>query len=285
MRQRPKLRFRFIVAEEYQPLRTIPAWLWVLIGVAVSMQISFKQVHQPEPAAAQDLPPALSERILDVAAFGDHPALSKILSLWLQAFDNQQGIVLSFRDLDYHLVADWLDAILNLDPRAEYPLFNAARIYAAIRKDPERQRVMVEFIRTKFQEDPAGRWRWMASAATLAKHYVKDLDLAIAIARELHDLTKDNEQVPKWASNMRFGIADEAEEHEDMARLLIDLVESDQITDPHEFILLFERLEKTYTDLIAAGKVTSQAELNRMEATLERLRIGYLEAIERKDRN
>ncbi|MCY4325874.1 MAG: hypothetical protein OXC81_07665, partial [Betaproteobacteria bacterium] len=207
------------------------------------------------------------------------------LSLWWQALDNRQGIVLSFRDLDYHLVADWLDAILNLDPRAEYPLFNAARIYAAIRKDPERQRVMVEFIRTKFQEDPAGRWRWMASAATLAKHYVKDLDLAIAIARELHDLTKDNEQVPKWASNMRFGIADEAEEHEDMARLLIDLVESDQITDPHEFILLFERLEKTYTDLIAAGKVTSQAELNRMEATLERLRIGYLEAIERKDRN
>ena len=285
MRKLPRLRFRFIVAEEYQPLQVISAWLWALILAAAALQISFKQTHQPEPATAQDLPPAPSARILDAAAFGDHPALSKLLSLWLQSFDYQQGISLSFHDLDYDLVAEWLDEILTLDPRAEYPLFNATRIYAGIRGAPEKQRIMLEFIRKNFRESPGSRWRWMASAVTIAKHYVKDLDFATAIARELYDLTEDLEHVPAWAKQMRFFIASDTQEHEDMARLLLNLVESGQITDPHEFVLLFERLETMYTDLIAQGRITSKADLDKMEATLEKLRRSYLEALERsKDR-
>ena len=285
MRRLPRLRFRFIVAEEYQPPQVVPLWLWALILAAVALQVSFKHTHPPQPATARDLPPTPAERVLDAAAFGDHPALSKALSMWLQAFDNQQGISLSFRELDYSLVADWLDAILTLDPRSEYPMFNATRIYSALRNDPERVRIMIGFIRENFREDPGLRWRWASAAVVLAKHHIDDPELSLAIARELHDLTADLEDVPSWAKQMKFFVSDNAEEHEDMAKLLLNLIESGQVTDPHEFILLFERLESMYTGLIAQGRITSRAEFSRMDATLEKLRSSYLEAVEQIEGN
>ena len=285
MRRLPRLRFRFIVAEEYQPLQVISVWLWALILGTVALQVSFKQEHRPAPATAQDLPNTPSGIIVDAAAFGDHPALSKALSLWLQSFDNQQGIVMSFKDLDYNLAADWLEAILELDPRAEYPLFNATRIYGGVRHDPERLRIMVDFVREKFREDPARRWRWMAESVSMAKHFVKDLALARVLARELHDLAGEFEHVPSWATQMRFFVTSNAKEHEDMARLLLNLVESGQITDPQEFVLLYERLEKMYAELIEEGKIRSRRELVKMEENLDRLRNSYLEALERAEDN
>ena len=83
--------------------------------------------------------------------------LAQALTLSLQAFDNQPGISIPFRDLDYGRVERWLAAILDLDPAGQYPLLMATHLYGQI-PDPACNQRMYEFARRKFLEDPDRRW-------------------------------------------------------------------------------------------------------------------------------
>ena len=76
-------------------------------------------------------------------------------------------------------------AILELDPRSQYPLFAAARVYAetAGRGAPAASRSSSCY--AEFLRDPNRRWPWLAHAALLAKHRLKDLPLARRYAAAL----------------------------------------------------------------------------------------------------
>ena len=56
----------------------------------------------------------MSSRSYILASMDEPIAMSKILNLWLQAFDNQPGVSLSFHQLDYPRLSLWLDTILEL---------------------------------------------------------------------------------------------------------------------------------------------------------------------------
>ena len=59
----------------------------------------------PLPAAA-----------LRALSMGEPQAMAQFLTLFLQAFDNQPGISIPFRSLDYARVIVWLKTALALDP-------------------------------------------------------------------------------------------------------------------------------------------------------------------------
>lgn len=275
----PRFRFRLIVAEEYQPVESIPKLsllsLWLIIMLALAAQLAFG-ISRPTPtASAISLPPAPSELTMNALAVGDKVTFGKAASLWLQAFDNQQGQSISFYDLDYNKVVDWLRAIVHLDERAQYPLFTAVQIYTFI-GNPQRKLIMCEFAREQFLRDPANRWQWMAYATTIVKNDVKDLDLAIEYAKELRENTEGLANVPNWAKQMEPLLRSDNNEFETSATMLLQLLESGKVTDPHEFRLLYDRLEETFTDMIEAGKV-SQEQYLKMEEMFERVRNLYLE--------
>ena len=274
----PKLRFRLIVAEEYQPVAVVPWWLWLCLAAALAGQIWLRSSQAkalPDPVDLETPPSAV---LLRAAAFGDEITLAKVLTLWLQAFDNQPGVSISFKNLNYRALRLWLEEILALDPRAQYPLFNAIRLYGAIKGDPERAKIMLDFVRQKFAEDPVGRWQWMASAVTILKVNVKDIDLALAYADELRALTPSDGSVPNWARQMKAFILAELNEYEASAKLLFNLIESGEVTDPQEFLFLLDRLEQIILKMIEAGQVKTQDELQRMEDNLDRLRELYLKS-------
>src|SRR5690349_19964840 len=86
-------------------------WVLGLQTVALFLQIGL-QALQPKPSAraeALDLPP--STAALHVLAAGVPIALAQILTLYLQAFDNQPGISIPFLELDYARVQAWLATI------------------------------------------------------------------------------------------------------------------------------------------------------------------------------
>ncbi len=88
--------------------------------------------------------------------------LANFFMLWLQAFDNQSGISVPFSRLDYHVVVQWLGRVLALDPRGQYPLLSAARVYAGV-PSPDQKITMFEFVYQSFLDDPNRRWPWRAS--------------------------------------------------------------------------------------------------------------------------
>ena len=161
-----------------------PVAVRVMLAMTLAVQIGW-HAWRPDPRAeAHALRPAPPAAVLRLAALGDETVLARLLMLRLQAHDNQPGVSIPFMDLDYGRVAGWLDAIVDLDPRADYPLLAAARLYGSV-PDPARQRVMFELVHRRFLEDPGRRWPWLAHAAVLAKHRLGDPALALRYARAL----------------------------------------------------------------------------------------------------
>lgn len=213
--------------------RAVPAGLWMMLAAGLAAQIAWHAALGPLRVATDELPPAPSVRALRLAAFGEHEALARLGVLYLQGFD--------LRELDYPRLAAWLRALLQIDPRAQSPLFAAARVYAE-HPDPQRSRLMLELIYEEFLRDPNRRWPWLAHAALLAKHRLKDLALArrYAAAVDQHTTATD---VPLWARQMEIFILEDMNELEAARVMLGGLLASGRITDASEAAFLRERLE------------------------------------------
>lgn len=225
-----------------RPLGAVPGWLWGLLAAALAAQLA---THAGSPArrvGEQDLPPPPRAPALRLASFGEPQALARIAMLYVQAFDLGGTNAMPYQRLDYSRLIGWLEAIVALDPQSQYALFCAARIYAENR-DPARMRQMLDFLYREFFADPNRRWPWLAHAALLAKHELKDLPLARRYAAAIDRYTTASD-VPLWAKQMEIFILEDMNELE-AARIMIGgLLESGRISDPGELRLLRERLEE-----------------------------------------
>jgi len=229
-----------------RPFTTVPRPVLAVLVIALCLQVAW-QALQPKPSArAEALGAPAAPAMLRAAALGEPIALAQLLTLYLQAFDNQPGISIPFRDLDYRRVTDWLDTILELDPAGQYPLLMASQLYGQV-PDEAKQRRMCAFVRDQFGRDPDRRWRWLAHCAIMAKHRLKDVSLALQYAEEIARQTR---AAPNWARQMRIFVLEDIGELEAATILLGGLLASGEVTDPKEIHFLTQRLEA----LKAAGK-------------------------------
>ena len=233
-------------SEGERAIGVVPRPVLAVLIAAFCLQVAW-QWQLPKPVARAEAlgdPPAPAA--LRVAALGEPIVLAQMTMLYLQAFDNQPGVSIPFRDLDYGRVIAWLDAILDLDPVGQYPLLMASQIYGQV-PDLTRQRRMCEFVRRQFERDPDRRWRWLAHCAIMAKHRLNDRPLALSYAEAI---TAKARRASGWARQMRIFILADLGEIEAAKVLLGGLLESGEVTDPKEIHFLSERLK----ELEAAGK-------------------------------
>lgn len=211
-----------------------------LLIAALGIQSWTHHVFVDVQANPSPLPDAPSQATARVATLGDPIAAAKLGVLWLQSHDNQPGISVPFRSIEYARLKRWLKLLLDLDPRAQYPLLAAARIYTEV-PDPEKQRLMMEFVYDEFALDPQHRWPWLAHIAVLAKHRLKDQALALKYARALAD-TPSNIAIPSWARQAEiFLLADQGEF--ESARVLVGgLLAQGLIRSQQEIEFLREQL-------------------------------------------
>jgi hypothetical protein len=165
-----------------------------------------------------------------------------MLTLYLQAFDNQPGVSIPFLQLDYARVENWLGRILQLDPAGQYPLLLAAQVYAQV-PDEHKRRQMLEFVYRQFLADPNRRWPWLAHAVIMARHRLKDPALALRYAQALR-IHATAPAVPGWARQMEIFLREDMGEHEAAKVLLGGLLAGGTVTDPHELAFLLERLKR-----------------------------------------
>jgi hypothetical protein len=233
----------------------VPRWVLALLAAAFLLQVLW-QALQPRPVArAEALGVPVAPAVLRAAALGESIALAQLLTLYLQAFDNQPGISIPFRDLDYSRVAAWLRTILALDPVGQYPLLMASQLYAQV-PDPPKQRTMCQFVRREFEIDPDRRWRWLAHCAIMAKHRLGDARLALGYADAI---TRRARGASNWARQMRIFILEDLGELEAATVLLGGLLASGEVSEPKEIQFLTQRLEQ----LKRAGKSSLPSENRR----------------------
>jgi hypothetical protein len=221
------------MTRDERPLSAVPPWLLALLALCVAAQVGWHLARPEAGRGAAALGPAPHAAALRLGSFGEHEAASRLVSLHVQSFD-----VAGF---DARRVIGWLEGALALDPRSAYPLFAAARVFAEA-PDPARTRALLEFVHQEFLLDPERRWPWLAHAALLAKHRLRDLPLARRYAADLQRLVRSPE-VPMWVTQMEIFILEDMNELEAAKIMLGGLLESGRIRDPVEARFLKERLE------------------------------------------
>jgi hypothetical protein len=233
---------RLTTRDRQRPLVAVPRALWGALLATIALQLA---VHAWTPTArvsAEDLPAPPRADVLRLASFGEPEAMARLMMLYLQAFDLGGGNALPYQRLDYRRLVAWLETILALDPRSQYPLFSAARLYAET-PDPQRLRLMLDFVYREYFADPNRRWPWLAEAAILAKHRLHDLPLARRYAAAIPRHTTDP-NIPLWAKQMELFVLEDMGELEAERLMIGDLVRSGRIADPAELLVLKQRLEE-----------------------------------------
>lgn len=223
-------------------LNAIPRWVPLLFGVALGIEILVASRLTPPSTIGAALPAAPSISIARLAAFGEPVAAAKLTMLWLQAFDFQSGTRTPYRDLDYHALIGWLERIVELDPRGQYPLMSAARLYAEV-PDATKQRAIIDWIYQEFLRDPNRRWPWAAHAAIIAKHQLHDLQLARKLATALQQRTTDP-KAPVWVRTMELFVLEDLDELESAKVLIGGILSSGLPLSEHEAKLLERRLQQ-----------------------------------------
>lgn len=229
------------MTRDVRPLTAVPKWVLALLSCALVVQLGVS-AQRPDPyTTLSDLPPAPTSEALRLASFGEPEVLARLTMLYIQSYDLRGSNALPYRTLDYARLVGWLGAALDLDPGSTYPLFAAARIYAE-NADPSRVRLALEFVYRAFLKDPDRRWPFLAHAAFLAKHRLKDLPLARRYAAAVDRYTSDG-NVPLWARQMEIFILEDMGELQAAKIMLGGLLESGAVTDPAEARFLLERLK------------------------------------------
>ena len=272
-----RFRIRLFVEEEYRPLRSTHPMLWLALAACLVAQGGYNAEFLPAPQArAEELPSPPNQGVFQVAALGDPAALSRVVMLNLQSFDNQPGISVPFQDLNYQAVTDWLSIAAALDPRSDYPHFAAARAYGGVR-DKARKRIMIEWTRDQFAKNPKLRWEWMAHSATDARHGIlKDKELSLELARLLREKTEPGD-APNWARQMEAFLLRSDDEYAASADLMLNLLEEGEVKDAHEFRLLNDRLHSMLGEMVKSGEIKTRDELRRRLAKLEKIAKRYAE--------
>lgn len=222
--------------------RAAPRGVLLAVLLTLAAQVAWQATRPPPAAQAQALPPAPSLAALQLAALGDPVALSKATMLYVQGHDDQAGVRLAWRTLDYGRLVDWLQRVLDLDPRSQYPLLAASEVYGAV-ADPARARRMLDFVHARFGEDPNRRWPWLAHAALTARHQLHDLPLARRYAEAIR-LQATGPQVPAWARQLEIFILEDMNEREAARALIGAMLASGQVTDARELQFLAGRLKQ-----------------------------------------
>ncbi|MEM7206617.1 MAG: hypothetical protein AAF434_02220 [Pseudomonadota bacterium] len=223
--------------------RAVPRIYLGALFLALALQIVFAQSRNASHwvRSPDVLPAAPSEAVARIAALGEPRYLSHAMSAWLQTFDYQSGVSVAWHALDYDRVIGWLSLQQQLDPDNPFPMLAAAHIYGGVFDKPK-IRQMVDFITESFARDPKRHWRWMASAAITARHRLDDIDLAIALARDL-DLRTRGVPIHAWARQLHFIITLQTGEADVAAAILKALMQSGELTDQNQIRFLQKQVE------------------------------------------
>jgi hypothetical protein len=223
-------------------LSFVPRSIWYALTVSLILQCLWYFSFIKLEAIGKDLPTPPQSSLVRLVSLDDPVTAAKLSMLWLQSFDNQPGISIPLKALDYDKVIDWLDLILKLDNKIQYPLLAAIRFYSLV-PDDTKQRKMVQYTIDRFIDDPNDRWSYMAHAVYVAKHQIKDKQLALECAKLLRQYAK-GENVPFWAKQMEIFILEDMGELESAMVLIGGLLESGELQDAHQIKFLGQRLDE-----------------------------------------
>ncbi|MBX7197999.1 MAG: hypothetical protein K1X51_01325 [Rhodospirillaceae bacterium] len=165
----------------------------LLLGgqIALGWTLRYKVPHRDL------LPPPPTQRMAEVAAFGDRQFFFRRAALDFQEAGDTGGRIVPIGNYDSNAVLGWLHLLQDLDPRSIIPVGLAAG-YFGHSQDLSKVPPVIGFIREAVNLDPVQRWQALYEAIFLAKGRLKDSQLALDVASQLSSYGPD--VVPQFAA-------------------------------------------------------------------------------------
>ncbi|MBF0334626.1 MAG: hypothetical protein HQL40_13435 [Alphaproteobacteria bacterium] len=177
------------------------------------------------------VPPVPTKEAIQALAFGDGQFLYRALGLNIQNTGDDGGRFTPLDRYDYGRLEGWFMALDALDSVSDFMPVVAGYYFSNTPKRADIAHV-VNYLRHYARHDPARSWRWLAHAAYLARHRMKDQRLALEVARELTAL--DVPDMPSWARQMQVFILADLGENEAARALMLALLNGDPNLSPEE---------------------------------------------------
>lgn len=205
--------------------RRINIFLFLMLGLNLFV---WKASNTMQPNWL-NVPPAPSERGAVAMALGDRQLAYRSGSITLQNFGDTGGHYRPFTEYNYKNLRQWFFMLHGVDPASEVvPIL--AGYYFGVSKDKEQLRQVVAYLSVVGEIPVSEKWRWLAHAVYLARHGMKDLDLALALAQKLARQRPVDEELPGWARQMPAFIM-EAQGDEGAARqFMMNMLENESDT-------------------------------------------------------
>jgi len=189
-------------------ISSIPAPLLLMFVSMLLIQIMATWLASTnENTTYEPLSPPYSALAYRLGSLDSLSLAAQLLTLKLQLHDNQKGKFLNYRHMSYPLLSSWLIKLQSLNSDSEYSALLATRVFSNT-SDKKQLKTILETVITLFNKNPIKNWRWMAEGAVIAKYNLKNLDLALRMAKEITKQPK-NKVIPKWARDLEFIILEE----------------------------------------------------------------------------
>lgn len=211
----------------------------LLIALATQLGFNAFKDNNWEASTEPAKPPSL--QTLRLSTLGEEQAAATAAVLYTQSYDAQAGQTVPIKQLNIRKLHQWLEAASQLNPISQYPTFLSSRFYAAIAA-PSDTREILDWIKQRHQQAPATHWPALAHAVHLARHHLKDAELARQLARALRQ-TPVHVAIPSWARQMEAFMLRDSNEIEEARALLGGLIDSGQVNDERALAVMIADLK------------------------------------------
>jgi hypothetical protein len=216
-----------------RPVLSLPAPLLLAFLALMGIQIWYHHVNQLRfETSYNPLGQPFDAATYRSISMGSEQLFGYLLAIRLQLHDSQAGKHFVYSQIDYGTLIDWLDQITLVSPGTEYPMLLASRIYTTTRDEP-RLRLILGFIERRFDDDPQSHWRRLVEASLIAKHKLKDMDLALRLAAKV-SAQPAYVKIPNWARDFQFLLLAELNELESAIAIIEALLQTEAVKDPDE---------------------------------------------------
>jgi len=189
-------------------LATIPKPLVLALVMVLLFQVgSTWMIKENHSIAYKSLEQPKSEWVYRLMSLNSVSLMAHMLTLKLQLHDNQQGRHVRYKNISYQKLSEWLLMLQSLNKDSEYTTLLAARVFTNTPNKQQLKRILETVVKL-FEVNPQKNWRWMAEGAVIAKYHLKDLNIALSMAKKIAQQPKAI-NIPMWARDLQFIILEE----------------------------------------------------------------------------
>ncbi len=196
------------------------------------------------PKLAIVTPPPTMREIYGFS-LGDRQFYFRLLAFEMQSLGDTFGRSTPLKDYNFALLQKWFFRLDELDSKSNV-LPSLASYYYSNSQNPEDCKYLVEYLEQHANKNIEEKWWWLAQAAYLANHKLKDKEWALRIAIKLQDLKRKD--VPIWVRQLPAFIYEQMGEREQAMRIIVDILDHKELYSDGElnFMRYFieDRLKK-----------------------------------------